>query len=381
MTIIDYDLHGFVGIRLLDASPREVAAITRDLGPIQKTLTREPDILIRFVDHLSLSTPVRYLGLDDAGFTDHAFLVLRSKQKSRARVQIPFDKIGRQCEIICERGLSAVPLLIPILNLTALGKGILPLHASAFDYQGTGVVVTGWAKGGKTETLLAFARNGADYIGDEWIYLSSDGRYMYGIPEPIRLWDWQLQDLPEYSAQITRADRGRLRMLRMLVSTLKRIESNGQGPLANSAPLVRRVIHQLQWQQNVRVAPQKLFRQGFGSLVGHPKKVFFVTSHEASEVRVEPVDPEEVARRMVFSLQAERIDLLSYYLKFRFAFPDASNALIDQLEEYQRELLSCILKDKDTYSVYHPYPVHIPSLFDAISPFCNQWESAKARGL
>ena len=36
-------------------------------------------------------------------------------------------------------GLPAVPLLIPIVNLTALANGALPMHASAFTHDGVGV--------------------------------------------------------------------------------------------------------------------------------------------------------------------------------------------------------------------------------------------------
>ncbi len=64
---------------------------------------------------------MRYLGVDEAAFTDDAFLILRSKHKARAKVQIPFEQIGgERCEIICERGLPVVPLLIAIINLTPL---------------------------------------------------------------------------------------------------------------------------------------------------------------------------------------------------------------------------------------------------------------------
>jgi len=141
---VDYDLHGIVGVRLVDATPRDEAAVTRQLGPIHARLQRAPDIVIRFMDRLPPSSGLRLLGMEEAAFTDDAFLILRSKHKSRVRVQIPFDRIGSErCEILCERGLAAVPLLIPIVNLTALARGALPLHASAFEYEGTGVLTTG----------------------------------------------------------------------------------------------------------------------------------------------------------------------------------------------------------------------------------------------
>jgi len=365
---IDYDLHGLAGIRLLDAAPGDAAVVTRQVGPIQAPLAREPDILIRFVDRLPASSRVRYLGVDEAGFTDDAFLVLRSKHKARARVQIPLQHIGKQCEIVCERGLPAVPLLIPILNLTVLGKGALPLHASAFTYNGVGALATGWSKGGKTETLLAFAARGAEYVGDEWVYVSGDGRRMYGIPEPIRVWDWHLQDLPQYRALVARGDRARLRTIK-LVQSVDRAMPQGVRHTFVLARVMSRMTPVLKQQLYVDIHPKRLFGSRFGTLSGTFDRLFFVVSHELPDVTVQPIDPQEVARRMVFSLQHERLAFMAYYLKFRFAFPDAANPLIEHAEELQRDRLARVLAGKDAYAVYHPYPVPIPSLFDAISPF------------
>ncbi|HMQ30942.1 MAG TPA: hypothetical protein PKD53_09445, partial [Chloroflexaceae bacterium] len=44
---VDYDLHGLVGIRLIGASAGDAAAVTRQLGPVQAPLARDPDITIR----------------------------------------------------------------------------------------------------------------------------------------------------------------------------------------------------------------------------------------------------------------------------------------------------------------------------------------------
>lgn len=364
---LDYDLHGLAGIRLINPSPSDAAAVTRQLGPIQAPLGREPDIVIRFVERLPTSSRVRYLGVDEAGFTDDAFLVLRSKHKARAKVQIAFEQIGKQCEIVCESGLPMVPLLIPILNLTVLNKGAIPLHASAFTYKGTGVLTTGWSKGGKTETLLAFMARGAEYIGDEWVYITADGARMYGIPEPIRVWDWHLQDLPQYRSLVGRSDRARLGAIK-LAQSMDRALPRRAGRDFFPAKVMNRMMPVLKRQMFVDMHPKKLFGRGFGSLSGTLQKVFFVVSHETPDVTVQPMDPLEIARRMVFSLQHERLDFMAYYMKFRFAFPDAKNELIERAEELQREVLTRVLANKDAYAVYHPYPVPIPSLFDAIQP-------------
>lgn len=366
---IDYDLHGIVGIRLLNATSVDIATVTRQLGPIRTTLTRSPDIVIQFVDQLALTSRIRYLGVDDAGFTDDAFLVLRGKHKSRVKVQIPFAQIGGQCQIVCESGASAVPLLLAIINLTALSKGLLPMHASAFSYQNIGVLTTGWAKGGKTETLLAFMAKGAKYIGDEWVYISQDGQRLYGIPEPIRIWDWHLQTMPQYWPLVKRQDRVRLRTLRVLTQSVDRMADGGNSSVAK---LMRRVTPLLKHQLSVQLPPRKLFGQSEEPVVGSLDKIFFVASHESPEIKVEPMDPNEIGRRMVFSLQEEALEFMSYYFKFRFAFPEMCNELIEHVEERQRTLLARALAGKDAYGVYHPYPVFIPHLFDAIRPFLSE---------
>lgn len=368
----DFDLHGLVGIRLINAMAGDLAAVQRQLGPIQSLLTRDPDIVIRFVDRLQLSSSIRYIGVEDAGFTEDAFLILRGKYQTSIKVQIPFDQIGsRQCEIVCERGLPAVPLLIAIINLTALSKGVLPLHASAVLYNGKGVLITGWSKGGKTETLLAFAANGATYVGDEWIYLSPDGERMYGIPEPTRVWYWHLQEMPRYKAMVDRTDWRRLQALNLFVRFLKRLEVSPLKRRAKVLQALKRLTDLVQRQLYVQLPPEKLFGPKAEKTDARPEKIFFVISHDRPDITVQRIDSQELAESMVFSLQEERIEFLSYYFKYRFAFPECSNPLIDQAEEIQRKLILRALANKEAYAIHHPYPFSIPSLFDTIRPYCE----------
>jgi hypothetical protein len=365
---IDFDLHGLAGVRLLGASPTDAAAVGRQLGLAQASLDREPDIVIRFVERLSLRSPVRQVGLGEAAFTDDAFLVLRSKHKTPARVEIDFTQIGDAAEIVCESGLPAVPFLIPILNLTVLARGALPLHASAFVHQGTGVVATGWTKGGKTEALLAFAARGAEYVGDEWVYVDADGSRVHGIPEPIRIWGWHLRQLPQYEALVSSADRTRLRAIELVLGAeraLRRVRP-GRGPagvMTRLAPLLLRQLF-------VDVEPARLFGR-VGAQSAAFDRLFFLVSSDSPEIAVEPVDPLEVGERMVFSLQHERLDLMAAYLKYRFAFPAAANPFFEQLEEIQRRALAEAFAGKPAFVVHHPYPCSLDALFEAMSPYCG----------
>lgn len=375
-TTIDYDLHGFVGIRLLEAAAEDAAAVDHQLGPIRAPLAREPDITVRFVDRLTLPLRLRLLGVDDAGYTDDAFLVLRSKHKTPARVEVPLGVVGSRCEIICERGLPAVPLLIAIVNLTALANGALPIHASAFRHHGVGVLVTGWAKGGKTETLLGFLADGAEYVGDEWVYLRGDGARMYGIPEPIRIWDWHLDELPEFRRRLGRGTRARFHALRQLTRWTGGAADPAQKRASAWRRRLRRVHHLLEQQRYTHATPRRIFGRNVGPLEAPLDKVFFVASHDSPEITVERIDAAEIADRMVFSLQDERSELMSYYRRFRFARPTVANPLLERASEIERERLHRVLRDKQCHAVYHPYPVSISALFRAIRPFVEPRRSS-----
>lgn len=356
---IDYDVHGLVGVRLLEASAGDAAAVAKQLGPLQKQLQRTPDIVIRFVEHLP--TPnLRLLGLDRCGYNDDGFYILRSSKKS-AKVKIAFEQIGKQCQIVCESGVRSVPLLMAIVNLTAMQRDCVPLHASAFLYNGRGILVTGWAKGGKTEALLSFAKHGARYIGDEWILLSGDGEKMYGIPENIRLWDWHLNNLPHLRQQLKRETR----LLFKSIHTLDRVQTK--------VPLhyLREAMPALKRQLNVTLKPQTIFGLKCGPFVAKPEKIFLLMSHAEASTTVTPTDALGLARQMISSNRFELLPLMEHYLAFTFAFPDLKNEFLENIHERQFEILSRAFAGKEAYTVRHPYPFSFDELFERMQPYCE----------
>ena len=56
-------------------------------------------------------------------------------------------------------------------------------------------------------------------------------------------------------------------------------------------------------------------------MAGNLEKVFLMVNHDTPDIRVEPAEPHEVAERLAFALRQEWLDMISYYAKFRFAFP------------------------------------------------------------
>ncbi len=369
----EFDIHGVLGIRLVNPSSADVEAVCKQLGPLQRPLLREPDITLRFVKRLP--TPrLRHLGPKQKGFTDDAFFVFDQGTNS-AMARIPFDQVGGPCEIVCERGLGSVPLLMPILSLTALAKGFVAVHASAFVHHGIGILMAGWAGSGKTTTLLGFASEGAEFIGEEWVLLSGDGQTMCGLPRDIELSPSHLETMPDVRRGIKRSRLWAFESLRQLgkMQGILGKEVNGTFP----ANALRKAISAVQRRAIPKVSPKVIFNSRVGSLIARPQKVFLLISHDDPWVEVNPTPPIEMARRLAHMMQYEQIRFMEHYLAFKFAFPEVKNSFVEESSGYQCELLSRALMAKETYTVWHPYPLTFSSVYEAVKPFC---ESAKNVG-
>ena len=355
---VDFDLHGIVGIRVLHPRETDVEILTRQLGPLSASLAREPDITVRFVDELPDPGPMTYATWPESAGTEDAFYLLRGKDGVVARTLFPMEDVGGRCEIVCERRAGHVPHLLAVINMTALRRGVLPLHASAFTYEGVGVLATGWGKGGKTEVLLAFAARGARYVGDEWVYLTPDGG-MHGVPEPIRLWNWHIEQLPRLRGELSRTTRARLRSLPAAAASAANLAARLRGLPAS---VLRRTAPVLRRQAFVQVPPARLFGADALALHGQVDHVVFVVSHDHDDVSIEPIGGASVAAHMLASLEEERGPLLAVYRQFRFLFPERRCAAIEEARETERRLLEQYLGDRPSHVLRHPYPVDLESL-------------------
>jgi hypothetical protein len=369
----EFDIHGVLGIRLVDPSPQDVAAVRKHLGPLQKSLLREPDITLRFVKHFP-PYRLQHLGPNQTGFTDDAFFVFDGRANG-AMARIPFDRVGGPCEIVCERGMGSVPFLMPILSLTALARGFVAVHASAFVHHGIGIMVAGWAESGKTTSLLGFAAEGAEFIGEEWVLLSGDGQTMCGLPREIELSPSHLESVPEVRRRIKRYRRWVFEGLRQLGRMQGIVGTKANGLLPANA--LRKVISAVQRRAIPRVSPQVIFGSRVGSLVAKPQKLFLLISRNDVRVEVKPTPPIEMAHRIAHMTQYEQIRFMENYLAFKFAFPEVKNAFLEKSPGYQSELLSSALKTKEAYTVWHPHPVAFSALYEAIKPFCESTKNVQ----
>lgn len=356
---VDFVLPAGIRLRVRDATTSDRDAVRRQVGLAPVPAAGEADLTVRFVAPAAVG-PLTLVDVHESGFDADGFVVLRAPGGVPTRVRLPFERLGERPEIVCESGVPAVPHLIALVNLTAISRGVLPLHATAFTCDGLGILVTGWSKSGKTETLLAAAGLGARYVGDEWVYLTADGR-MTGVPEPVRLWDWHLAQLPEVRARLTGPERAAVAGWR----TAARVAGGARRLPAVAGP-ARRGQAVLGRQASVRVPPERLFGADRIEPSARLDALVLLLCGTDPATRVETVDAREVAQRMTASLEEERAPLLAAYRQFRYAFPGRRSALLEDAGRLEARLLHGLLDDRDARSVTHPYPCDIATLGAAV---------------
>src|SRR4051794_29854964 len=122
---IDHSLHGLVTIRMISAPAPIKDMVRRRLGP-STDASDEPDISVSFTDSLPTAGPLRFLGLNEAAYDNESFYLLDGIGN---RIQIDLATLGERCNIVCERGVTTLPLLLPIVGLHLLRKGYVLLHS------------------------------------------------------------------------------------------------------------------------------------------------------------------------------------------------------------------------------------------------------------
>ena len=198
--------------------------------------------------------------------------------------------------MLVEHGARNVPLLVALVNLLALGQGVVPVHASTVVHRGRTLLACGWSKGGKTEMMVALEREGATYVADEWSYLRRDGdrTLARSLPEPVRVWHWQLAQLPELRERVTsRKKRSRLTALDRtsgLLSSMSERGLPGRDVWRRAAPVLAR-------QAYVQVPPARLF-DGRVADEAAVDQVLLVHSRPGDETRVSPVEGSKMRDRM-----------------------------------------------------------------------------------
>jgi hypothetical protein len=364
---VDLDLHGIAGVRIIDGSQEHVAGVMRDVGLVRRPLSGPPDLVVRFVARLE-TAPVSHLGLEH-GWTDDGVVVRAPRHWAGGASLLPLHHLARlgagsePFVITCERGVRSVPHLIDLLNICAVRRGWLPLHAAAVVHRGVGIVLVGWSKGGKTETLLGLLRRNATDVGDEWVYLGDDGNVL-GVGHRMRMWDWHLQQAPELAARLPRAQRRRLATLRRVDGLHRRLPPT----LRRTPPgkLLTAIIPTIEAERGVYVKPHELLVASHLSNSCAMDRLVHTQSSDDPSTTIEDGDPLLLADRMAASLRYERRSLADTLTKCAFAFPTAAPDPLADVTATESELLRERFAGRPTSVLTHPYPVSLDAMADAV---------------
>lgn len=359
-------------VRLVDADSADLRAVGRQLGPLPAvaagTAPRGPDVVIRFVDRLLVSGPTRRLGADAVVVGD-AYVVTRGRRGADVRVHVPIERIGTTpLEVAAEHGAPAIPLLLPLLAMALLARRVAPVHGSAFRHEGRGVLVTGWAKGGKSETLLSFLLAGGTYVADEWVYLDPAGPAMFGMLEPIRLWDWQLAMVPELTAGIRRSSRARLAAATTGSRALRaaaRVPGLGRSAVGEAA---RRSAAIVDRQRSIQIPVDDLV--GADRVVREAvplDRVVLVAAADDDRIGTD-TGAAAAARRIAATTANELLDLTAAGLALRHAVPDLSVPLLDRTERALAAAIEAVIGATPILDVEHRHPADIRRLAELVGP-------------
>ncbi len=372
---VDYDIHGVLGLRLIDPTSSLSRLVARQMDPWRPgPLASEPDVSISRLR----STPSRgsRYRLGDAGdsqeceFNDSEFIL----RKGGMALSIPFASVGAGCVIGWSGGGGMRRLLIdyvrPALQISLLPKDRLALHSAAVSHKGKGILLAGWAESGKTEAMLGFLQAGASFVSDKWTIVDGDGSSIRHFPTPITVRNWMIDLVPGLRDRLTSTDLWRARAAGLLTSVL-------QTEALSRAPLTTGVKGLAELAGRVSVTPSQLLgknndggSQWRSSPAAPLENLFLLVTSGEHRIAVREAHIDEVAGRLADCAEYERRAFFGLYRRFKYAFPGRPNRLIEEARETESRMLVKALASKRVFVVETPFPFDPSALYRAIQPFC-----------
>lgn len=351
--VVDYDIRGDLGIRLVDPAAADVRSAEAVLGRPGSTLRREPDLVIRFVE----DPPTVIRGVDEpprSTSTRECHVPLRDPSKD-AVAWIHLEDDGRLREVLVQKNGGPVPFLQELVDVSALARGWIPLHASAWIHHGRGILAVGLDRSGKTGALLASAGRGASIVGDDRIFLRSDGERMIGVARPLRIKPWHMAQLPWLAERVDRRTRVKAGASLLLRRIETRIAGNG-GAGGTGKQFLRKALGRVHRSLSVDRFPDHLFEDARCPGLGSPDVILALVSDGEPDVRVETLEPDSLVPRMAAAVAIELLPLVRAYRASQFSHPTHRWTALEGAEQLARDLLETSLGEGPAILVRHPYP-------------------------
>ena len=207
-----------------------------------------PDIVIEFVEEMSsleqsvhVRDPISY---DNEGVFIH--------DPDYHVVRIDFEAIGQStCHVTCDVNFNQYFLSIImeyLVHFYMVKKEAVFCHSSAFKVDGSVILCPAWRNVGKTNLLLAFLKDGAEYISDDWSVLHSDAT-IRSLAKRIQLLHYNFDAYPEL---LDYASDDFVALARFIMLVKK-----------DGYDLDQRTLSALEQKARLRLSPYKTFKQEF----------------------------------------------------------------------------------------------------------------------
>jgi len=299
------------------------------------------DVLIRFVDHLNgddelLIEPFARQGGGRFFYVD--------KYGNKAIVPLENMATSKPLEILVEKTVLPSLFYEVIIRMTIrhllLQKGITFVHASGISIEGQGIIFPAWGGTGKTNIVIQFLQDGADYLGDDLVLVSSDDK-IYAFPESITMFDYNFKMFPEYKAQLGIKKKG-LFFLKIFMETLDDITCRllGQGSLLRAT--ISRMAMLSKSFTTVSMGYAKLASQSRVLSPVSLKKVVFLTRANIESPELVKESPSTLATRMAACLDFEHIFQARYIDAFSFGLPEKPVTVLRDAYKKEREILEIV---------------------------------------
>ena len=169
-------------------------------GPMSLFLEEEYKFCIQGNDNVDRSKELFYVEIVEDKISNYAYKVRNPVVVDKKGVaisdydgnlaRIDFDKLDCSTyKVTCDKDFNQfffANLLEYLICLGFIDLGYSFCHASAFIRKGKTILCPGWRNVGKTNLLLSFLKDGAEFLSDDWVLIDSNGS-LFSLPKRINL--------------------------------------------------------------------------------------------------------------------------------------------------------------------------------------------------
>ncbi|HEX7172796.1 MAG TPA: hypothetical protein VF365_09345 [Candidatus Limnocylindria bacterium] len=254
----------------------------------------------------------------------------------------------------------------PWLQLAAVERGGVAIHASCVEVDGRAVLVAGWSESGKTETALALMEGGASFVSDKWT-LGTPGLRAAAFPIGVGVRGWVLRFLPTLRGQLPFAARAQLRVAaagKFLASPFGRWRGGGRLRRLATEAAMRSVA----LADRAALRPSDV-RHVYGDRADPARElpialIAVLRTRPGTSIEVADGDVDRLSRRLAVSAFTERSEFMA--LQQRAAYAEARTFDVAGQIEGDRRALHRLLDATPVVEVSAPFPTDPRRVADAL---------------